>query len=133
MVLLRSKLRSKLRSNMSEIKKLTDRIIKFRDARDWKQFHNPKDLAISLSLEASEVLEHFQWKNEKEINEYVKTNRDEIADELADVLNYLLLTAHDLDIDIVDALNKKIEKSEIKYPVEKAKGNAKKYTELEKI
>jgi NTP pyrophosphatase (non-canonical NTP hydrolase) len=116
-----------------ELKKLTDRIIKFRDARDWKQFHKPKDLAISLSLEASEVLEHFQWKSEKEIEEYVKTNKDEIADELADVLNYLLLTSYDLGIDIGDALNKKIDKSESKYPVEKAKGNAKKYTELEKL
>ena len=86
-----------------------------------------------MTLEASEVLEHFQWKSEKEIEEYVKTNKDEIADELADVLNYLLLTAHDLDIDIADALNKKIDKSEIKYPVVKSKGNAKKYTELEKI
>lgn len=118
---------------MSDIQKLTERIIKFRDARDWKQFHKPKDLAISLSLEASEVLEHFQWKSEKEIEEYVKTNKEEIADELADVLNYLLLSAHDLDIDIADALNKKIDKSESKYPVEKARGNAKKYTELEKI
>ncbi len=115
---------------MSEIKKLTDRIIKFRDARDWKQFHKPKDLAISLNLEAAEVLEHFQWKSEKEIDEYVKTNKEEIADELADVLNYLLLTAHDLDIDIVDALNKKIDKSEMKYPVEKAKGKHTKYNKL---
>ena len=118
---------------MSEIKKLTERIIKFRDARDWKQFHKPKDLAVSLSLEAAEVLEHFQWKNEMEAVEYVKTHKDEIAEELADVLNYLLLTAYEFDIDIVEALNKKIDKSENKYPVEKAKGNAKKYTELEKL
>jgi NTP pyrophosphatase (non-canonical NTP hydrolase) len=114
----------------NELNKLTDRIIKFRDARDWKQFHNPKDLAISLTLEATEVLEHFQWKSEKEIEEYVKTNKDEIADELADVLNYLLLTAHDLDIDIADALNKKIDKSESKYPVEKSKGKHTKYNKL---
>ena len=114
----------------NELKKLTERIIKFRDARDWKQFHKPKDLAISLSLEATEVLEHFQWKSEKEIEEYVKTNKDDIADELADVLNYLLLTAHDLDIDIADALNKKIDKSESKYPVEKAKGKHTKYNKL---
>lgn len=114
----------------NDFKKITERIIKFRDARDWKQFHKPKDLAISLSLEASEVLEHFQWKSEKEIEEYVKTNKEEIADELADVLNYLLLTAHDLDINIGDALNKKIDKSESKYPVEKAKGKHTKYDKL---
>ena len=115
---------------MTEIKKLTKRIVDFRDARDWKQFHNPKDLAISLNLEASEVLEHFQWKSEKEIEKYIKTNKDEIAEELADVLNYLLLTAHDLNIDLVDALNKKIDKSESKYPVEKAKGTHTKYNKL---
>jgi dCTP diphosphatase len=115
---------------IKDIKELTKRIIDFRDARDWKQFHNPKDLAISLSLEAAEVLEHFQWKSEKEIEEYVKNSKEEIAAELADVLNYLLLTAHDLNIDIADALDKKIDKSEMKYPVEKAKGNAKKYDKL---
>ncbi|MEI6587864.1 MAG: nucleotide pyrophosphohydrolase [Candidatus Moraniibacteriota bacterium] len=115
---------------MTEIRKLTKRIVDFRDARDWKQFHNPKDLAISLNLEASEVLEHFQWKSEKEIDKYIKTNKDEIAEELADVLNYLLLTAHDLNIDLVDALNKKIDKSEEKYPIEKAKGKHTKYNKL---
>ena len=117
----------------NEIKKLTKRIIKFRDARDWKQFHKPKDLAVSLALEAAEVLEHFQWKSEEEINEYVKTNKDEIAEELADVLNYLLIMSHDLGIDIIEAEKKKVTKNESKYPVEKAKGNAKKYTELEKL
>lgn len=115
---------------MDKIKELTDRIIAFRDARDWKQFHKPKDLAVSLSLEASEVLEHFQWKNEKEIEEYVKTNKNEIAEELADVFNYLLLMAHDLDIDLVEAEEKKLEKSEKKYPTDKARGNHTKYDKL---
>lgn len=114
----------------NEFEKLTERIIKFRNARDWRQFHKPKDLAVSLSLEAAEVLEHFQWKNEAEIEEYIKTNKEEIADELADVLNYLLIMAHDLDIDLVAAEENKIAKNESKYPQEKAKGNAKKYTEL---
>lgn len=113
-----------------ELKKLTERIIKFRDARDWKQFHKPKDLAISLSLEASEVLEHFQWKSEKETEEYVKTNKDEIADELADVLNYLLIMAHDFNIDLMSAAEKKVLKNESKYPVEKAKGKHTKYNKL---
>jgi NTP pyrophosphatase (non-canonical NTP hydrolase) len=114
----------------SELKKLTERIIHFRNARDWKQFHKPKDLAVSLSLEASEVLEHFQWKSEKEIDAYVKTNKEEIADELADVLNYLLIMAHDLDINIIEAGEKKISKNELKYPVEKAKGKHTKYNKL---
>ena len=90
-----------------EIEKLTDRVLHFRNARNWKQFHKPKDLAISLSLEAGEVLEHFQWKSETEIEEYVKTNKDEIADELVDVLSYVLIMAHDLDINLVDAQEKK--------------------------
>lgn len=118
---------------MKKIEDLTKRIIAFRDARDWKQFHKPKDLAVSLSIEASEVLEHFQWKSESEINKYVKTHKEEIAEELADVLNYLLIMAHDLGIDLVAAEEKKVEKNERKYPVEKAKGNAKKYTELAKL
>ena len=113
-----------------EIKKLTDRVLHFRDARNWKQFHKPKDLAISLSLEAGEVLEHFQWKSEAEIEQYVKTNKDEIADELSDVLNYLLLMAHDLEIDLSAAQEKKIEKNAKKYPVEKATGNSAKYDKL---
>ncbi len=112
------------------MKKLTDKIIKFRDARNWKQFHNPKDLAISLSLESLEVLEHFQWKNGKEIEKHIKTNKDDIADELADVLNYLIIMSHDLGIDLIKAGEKKLAKNEIKYPVEKAKGKHTKYTEL---
>lgn len=113
-----------------DIEGLTKRIIDFRNARDWKQFHNPKDLAISISLEAAEFLELFQWKSEKEIKEYIKNNKEEVAEELADVLNYLLLTAHDLNIDIAEALDKKIDKSEIKYPIEKAKGKHTKYNKL---
>ena len=115
---------------MENIDKLTKKIIAFRDARDWKQFHNPKDLAVSLSIEASEVLEHFQWKSEKEIKAYVKNNKEEIGGELADVFNYLLIMAHDLGIDLVEAEEKKIEKNESKYPVEKAKGKHTKYNKL---
>jgi NTP pyrophosphatase (non-canonical NTP hydrolase) len=115
---------------MPDLTDLTKKIIAFRDARDWKQFHNPKDLALSLVLEASEVMEHFQWKSPKEIEEYVKTNKADIGEELADVLYWVLLMSHDLGIDIKDALLKKIEKNEAKYPVEKAKGSHKKYNQL---
>lgn len=115
---------------MKNINQLTKRIITFRDTRDWKQFHNPKDVALSLVLEATEVMEHFQWKNKEEIEKYVETNKNEIGEELADVLYWVLLMSHDLKIDILDALEKKILKNEEKYPVEKAKGKHTKYTEL---
>lgn len=115
---------------MSNIENLTQRIINFRDEREWKQFHNPKDVALSLNLEASEVLEHFQWKNGTELDDYISKNKEHIGEELADVLYWVLLMSHDLNIDIGDALSKKMDKNEQKYAVEKAKGNHKKYTEL---
>ncbi|HZX50388.1 MAG TPA: nucleotide pyrophosphohydrolase [Candidatus Paceibacterota bacterium] len=115
---------------MSDIEKLTQRIIEFRDSRDWKQFHNPKDLAISLSLEAAEVLEHFQWKNGQELEEYLKTNKGEVADELMDVLYWVLNMCSDLEIDIPEAFEKKMQKNEAKYPVGTAKGKKEKYSEL---
>lgn len=115
---------------MQKIEDLTGRIIAFRDARDWRQFHNPKDCAISLALEAAEVLEHFQWKNKEEMEAYVKTNKIEISEELADVLYWVLLMSKDLDIDVLEALDKKMKKNEDKYPVEKAKGKHTKYTNL---
>jgi NTP pyrophosphatase (non-canonical NTP hydrolase) len=115
---------------MDDIKKITKKIIAFRDARDWRQFHNPKDLSISLVLEAGEVMEHFQWKNPKEIEDYVKSDKEHIADELADVLYWVLLMSHDLKIDLLKAVEKKLKKNEEKYPIEKAKGKHTKYNKL---
>ena len=115
---------------MANTDKIIEKILAFRDARDWKQFHNPKDLAISLVLEAGEVMEHFQWKTKEEIDEYVKTHKEHIGEELADVLNYLLLLSNDLDINLEEAMEKKMEKNELKYPVEKAKGKNTKYNKL---
>src|SRR3989338_6556852 len=115
---------------MTNLDDLQKKIIAFRDERDWKQFHTPKDMAISLALEAAEVLEHFQWKNEAEIREYIVSHKEEIGDELADVLWWVLLMSHDLGIDILEASEKKIEKTAKKYPVEKSKGRHTKYTEL---
>lgn len=112
---------------MSEIAK---KVINFRDARDWKQFHNPKDTAISLLLETAEFLEHFQWKSEKEVEEHLKKHREDVADELADVLYWVLLIANDLGINPVQAMENKLAKNEVKYPVAKAKGSHTKYTEL---
>lgn len=113
-----------------ELSDLTKKILKFRDARNWKQFHNPKDLAISLSLEASEVLEHFQWKSKEEVEQYIKDNKNSIGEELADVLYWVLLMSHDLGIDIIRASENKLKKNIKKYPVQKAKGRHDKYTEL---
>ncbi len=115
---------------MNRIDELTKRIIAFRDARDWKQFHTPKDVALSLVLEATEVMEHFQWKNKEEMEKYVVKARAEIGEELADVLYWVLLMSHDLNIDVLDALDKKMKKNEAKYPVEKAKGKHTKYNKL---
>jgi len=115
---------------MSDIQKLTEKILAFRDARDWKQFHNPKDVSLSLVLEATEVMEHFQWKNKKEVEKYLKVAKDDIAGELADVLYWVLLMSYDLKIDINKALIKKLKKNQDKYPIEKSKGNHAKYNKL---
>jgi NTP pyrophosphatase (non-canonical NTP hydrolase) len=115
---------------MPTIDQLTRAVIKFRDARDWKQFHNPKDVSISLALEAAELLEHFQWKSPKDIETHIKNNKSEISDELADVLYWVLLISHDLKIDILKALSAKLKKNARKYPVSKSKGRHTKYTEL---
>lgn len=114
----------------SEIEKLTKEIIKFRNKRNWKQFHNPKDLALSMMLEAGEVAEHFQWQNEAEISEYVKNNREHIGDEIADVLKYLLILSHDLKINVEKAVLRKMVKDNLKYPVAKSKGKHTKYNKL---
>lgn len=113
----------------SDISGLQQRIREFCDERDWNQFHNPKDMAVSLCLEAAEVLEHFQWKSPEEMKTYVRTNNSDIAEELSDVLYWVLRMADRFDIDIVQAFDKKMVKNARKYPVAKARGNHKKYTE----
>jgi len=116
---------------MSDIKRLTRKINKFVEARDWKQFHNHKDMALSLVLEAAEVLEHFQWKSSiRDINNHAKDKKEDIAEELADVAIYLFELADNMKVDLARAIEKKLKKNAVKYPVERAKGSAKKYTEL---
>lgn len=109
---------------------LLKKLLKFRKDRDWKQFHNPKNLAISISIEANEILEHFQWLDLIESKKYAIENKEEIAEEVADVFNYLLLLSHDLKINLIEESVKKIEKNNKRYPVEKSKGSSKKYTKL---
>jgi len=113
---------------MSDLQRLTERLLKFRDDRDWKQFHNPKDQMLSLCLEAAEVLEMVQWKNGAEMDAHLRSHKAQLADELADVLGWVLLIASDQGIDLADAMANKIEKNEAKYPVDQAKGRADKYT-----
>lgn len=115
---------------MSDIKDLTKKVIKFRDDRDWKQFHNPKDSAIALLSEATEVLDEFKWLSKKETALYLKNNKKKVADELSDVLFWVLLMAHDLKIDVPKAFDEKMKENKKKYPVEKSKGKHTKYTEL---
>lgn len=109
---------------MSNTDKLTEALIQFRNERDWEQFHNPKDLAIALSLEAGELLENFLWKQPQD------ADISKIKEELADVLAYALLIAKHYDLNVEDIVMDKIAKNALKYPADKAKGSAKKYTEL---
>jgi NTP pyrophosphatase (non-canonical NTP hydrolase) len=109
------------------MKQLIKQAVEFRDSRNWKQFHNPKDLAISLTLEAGELLENFQWKTSEES---IAVNCQRIQEELADVLIYALLLANELNINPEQAVIDKIKMNGEKYPIEKAYGTHKKYNEL---
>ena len=115
---------------MSEIKSIIKKIKKFRDERDWMQFHNHKDMALSLVLEAAEVLEHFQWKSPEEVDAHAKKFKNEISEELADVALYLLELSDNLGIDISKAIKRKLKKNAAKYPVKKSKGRHTKYDKL---
>lgn len=115
---------------MKTLAATTERIRAFRDARDWMQFHNPKNLACSIAIEAAELLEHFQWKTPEESTEYALNSREELSEEIADVAIYLIELADNLGIDFLTAIDRKLSINEAKYPVEKAKGSATKYTHL---
>ncbi len=104
-----------------------NQVLKFRDDRNWKQFHNPKDLAISISLEAAELLEIFQWSGSDTVCE---DKIDKIREELADVLNYCILMADRCGLDMDEIIQEKVKRNNVKYPVGKAKDSAKKYDEL---
>ena len=115
---------------MRDLQQVVERIRQFRDARDWKQFHHPKDMAAGLAIEAAELMELFLWKNEQEQTEIVETKREQIEDELADIGMFLLELADNLNVDLLTAIEAKMEKNAEKYPVEKSKGRSVKYTEL---
>lgn len=109
---------------MTELETLILKLRKFRDDRDWEQFHNSKDLAIAISVEASELLELFLWKGNEDVD------RDKLKEELADILTFSLLLADKHGLNVVQIIDEKLLKNESKYPVSKSKGTAKKYTDL---
>ncbi len=109
---------------MKEIEEITKALIDFRNERDWAQFHNPKDLALAINVEAGELLELFLWKKAEE------ANKDKVKEELADILAYSFLLAEKYGFDVKDIVMNKIKINGEKYPVDKAKGTAKKYNEL---
>ncbi len=110
-----------------DLQTILDKLIDFRDERDWAQFQTLKNLALSISLEAAELLEHFQWTTEDQ--DIPPDKREDMSDEVADILIYLLLFAHKLNIDPVQAAQDKIEKNVEKYPAELVRGKSDKYTE----
>lgn len=110
--------------------RIRDRLRDFASARDWNQFHSPKNLAISLSLESAELLEHFQWVSDKDSLTMPADKLGKIDEEIADVFLYLIRLADILDVDLIQAAERKIRINARKYPVEKSRGSAKKYTEL---
>jgi len=109
---------------------LTDRIVAFRDERDWKQYHSPRNLAASISIEAAELLELFQWSSDESLARDVEERRTDLERELADILVYCLLLAHDTGIDPAIAIDAKLTENGEKYPVEKALGRRDKYDRL---
>ncbi len=117
---------------MPSIEELTDMTVAFRDARNWEQFHTVKNLIVSLNLEASELLELIQWKDDATVEEEATTEefKGRLAEECADIFIYLLLICRTAGIDLAEATEMKIKRNSEKYPAEKAYGSAKKYTEL---
>ena len=109
---------------MSDMKEITEALLKFRNERDCEQFHNPKDLAVALNIEAGELLESYLWKSHEE------AKKEKVKEELADVFAYAFLLADKYNFDVKEIIMEKIKKNGEKYPVDKAKGTAKKYNEL---
>jgi len=107
-----------------------DRILKFRNDRDWGQFHTIKDLCLGLNIEVSELQEIFLWKEDKELKETINNKKESIGDELADIFIFLAYLSNDLNIDLNEAVNRKIDKNGNKYPITESRGNNKKYNEL---
>ncbi len=115
---------------MNEIIQIAEKLEKFAVDRDWNQFHSPKNLSMALAVEAAELMQEFQWMTDEQSRNLSSEKKSKIKEEIADVFNYLVRISSKLQIDIIAAANEKIIENGKKYPVEKAKGNAKKYTEF---
>jgi NTP pyrophosphatase (non-canonical NTP hydrolase) len=112
------------------IQSLTERILAFRDARDWQQFHSPKEMAVAIAAEAGELLQHFVWQSPAQSEERVLARREAIADEMADVAILLFEFAHNIGVDLAAAMSAKLARNEARYPEDKARGSNRKYNEL---
>jgi NTP pyrophosphatase (non-canonical NTP hydrolase) len=114
----------------SSLESLTAEICAFRDAREWQQFHNPKELAVAITAEAGELLQHFVWQTPEQSEQRVRDRKDELSAEMADVAILLLEMAHNCGVNLAEAVRAKLAHNEERYPVGKAKGSNKKYSEL---
>ena len=110
--------------------RLRERILEFRDLRDWKQFHDPKNLAEAISIESAELLENFLWKTGDESRNLDEKQKMAIGEEIADIAIFLTIIAHEMKLDIEQIVNRKLDLNEEKYPVSKSRGSATKYTEF---
>lgn len=114
---------------MKDLEEVKKHIRKFAEDRDWDQFHSPKNLVMAMSVEVGELMEHFQWLTEQQSAELDAKALDAVKDEMADIQVYLIRLADKLSVDILEAVEQKIQKNEQKYPADKVRGSAKKYTE----
>lgn len=114
---------------MKDLEAVRERAAQFAQARDWEQFHSPKNLVMALSVEVAELMEHFQWLSEAEAEQLADDKRVQVANEVADVQVYLVRLADRLGIDILTAVENKMRENELKYPAERVRGSAKKYSE----
>ena len=117
-------------ANRDSVQDLIRAAVAFRDARDWAQFHSPKELAVSLAVESAELIQLMQWFKGAELDQIIRDKHDHLKDELADVLFSVLLLANELKVDLGQAFLDKLDKTAAKYPVDKSKGSPRKYTEL---
>jgi NTP pyrophosphatase (non-canonical NTP hydrolase) len=115
--------------NQSDLLMLRDKLRTFAEARDWDQFHSPKNLSMALMVEVAELMEHFQWLTEAQSFDLAAENKNAVSEELADILLYLVRLSDKLDVDLLNAALNKLEKNAVKYPAEQVRGSAKKYSE----
>jgi dCTP diphosphatase len=121
--------RSYVMTKQSDLLTLRDKLRTFAEARDWDQFHSPKNLSMALMVEVAELMEHFQWLTEAQSLELAAKSKDAVSEELADILLYLIRLSDKLDVDLLQAALHKLEKNAVKYPAEQVRGSARKYSE----